>query len=116
MSLSSDEVIPLQRPAFGNPTTHTASPLSFDPEYDIYFHHPGYPDPHNILLILPGIDHPKGGIHHRIALSACGVLANNNFNGWLTEDREGNVRVELPLDGILHKRDYYFHVPGDHPG
>ncbi|KAE8400375.1 hypothetical protein BDV37DRAFT_209902 [Aspergillus pseudonomiae] len=115
MSLSSDEVIPLQRPAFGNPTTHTASPLLFDPEYDIYFHHPGYPDPHNILLILPGIDHPKGGIHHRIALSACGVLANNNFNGWLTEDREGNVRVELPLDGILHKRDYYFHVPGDHP-
>ena len=81
MSLSDDQKIALWRPAFGNPTTHTGSPLVFDPEYDVCFHHPGYQDPHDILLILPGLDHPDGGIYHRVALWAYGILANNEFNG-----------------------------------
>ncbi|KAK1139456.1 hypothetical protein N8T08_000735 [Aspergillus melleus] len=107
----------LRRPAFDSPTTHIASPFVFDPEYDVCFHHPGYPTPYDILLIIPGLDHPDGGIYHRVALWACGILANNEFDGWLTEDREGLQRVTTPRDGILRRRDYYFHVPGEgsHP-
>ncbi|KAH8691857.1 hypothetical protein BGW36DRAFT_386495 [Talaromyces proteolyticus] len=108
-----DENILLQRAPYGDPITHIPTSLKFDPNYDIYFRHPAYPDPHDILIILPGLDHPHGGIHHQLALDACAILANNRYEGWFTEDREGNERVNVPLSGILRKRNYYFRV-SDH--
>ncbi|KAJ9199091.1 hypothetical protein DTO166G4_7368 [Paecilomyces variotii] len=102
--------LPLRRACYGNSVTHTLEPLRFDPEYEIYFRHPAFLDPHDILIIIPGLDHPDGGIHHQTALDACAVLANNRYDGWFTEDREGTVRVKIPLDGILQKKNYYFQV------
>ena len=103
-------LLPLQRPPFGDPATHKAHPLMFQAEYDICFRHPAYEDPYDIFIILPGLDHPEGGIHHQTALLACAVIANNSFSGWLTEDRDGKMRVNVPLDGILRAQDYYFQV------
>ena len=108
---------PLRRPPFGNPATHAAHPLAFDPEFDISFRHPAYKDPSDIFMILPGLDHPQGGIlHHHTALAACAIVANNRFEGWFTEDQEGKIPVNIPSDGILRKRDYYFHVTSDYKG
>jgi hypothetical protein len=39
-----------------------------------------------------------------------------SFSGWLTEDRDGKMRVNVPLDGILRAQDYYFQVSNDHRG
>ncbi|TKA64736.1 hypothetical protein B0A49_11887 [Cryomyces minteri] len=105
---------PLQRPPFGNPATHAGHPLDFDPEFDISFRHPAYKDPSDILIILPGLDHPQGGIHHHTALAACAIVANNRFDGWFTEDREGKVPVNVPSDGVLQNRDYYFQVTSNY--
>ena len=110
MAESDNPLLPLQRPPFGNPATHKAHPLMFQAEYDIRFRHPAYEDPYDIFIILPGLDHPEGGIHHQTALLACAVIANNSFSGWLTEDRDGKMRVNVPLDGILWVQDYYFQV------
>jgi hypothetical protein len=106
----------LQRPPFDDPTTHIPTPFAFDPEFKINFRHPAYPDSHNVLMILPGLDHPQGGIHHRTALWACIIVANNRFDGRLTEDRAGKVEVVVPLDGILQKHNYYFQVSEDYQG
>lgn len=108
----------LQRAQFSKPVNHIIAPgpIDFDANYDINFRHPAYPEPHDILIILPGLDHPQGGIHHQIALDACAILANNRYDGWFTEDREGAVRVRVPLDGILRKHDYYFQVSDDCQG
>lgn len=108
--------LPLRRACYGNSVTHTLEPLRFDPEYEIYFRHPAFLDPHDILIIIPGLDHPDGGIHHQTALDACAVLANNRYDGWFTEDREGTVRVKIPLDGILQKKNYYFQVSDNYQG
>jgi hypothetical protein len=43
----------------------------FQAEYDIRFRHPAYEDPYDIFIVLPGLDHPEGGIHHQTALLAC---------------------------------------------
>ena len=96
-------LLPLQRPPFGDPATHAARPLAFNPEFDICFRHPAYEDPGDILIILPGLDHPDGGIHHQTSLVACAVIANNSFDGWLTEDRDGKVPVNVhsPEAGLL---------------
>jgi hypothetical protein len=116
MVIHDGQQLVLQRPPFNNPTTHTAYPLAFNPDHDICFRHPAYQDAHNIFMILPGLDHPTGGVHHQTALIACAILANNRFDGWFTEDRNGAVLVNTPLDGILQKQDYYFQVSGDHQG
>jgi hypothetical protein len=117
MAESSDAAyIPLQRSPFSLPSLHVPQPLEFCGDYDICFRHPGYKDPYDILIILPGLDHPQGGIHHETARLACAVVVNNNFDGWLTEDRDGRVRPDVPLDGILRKQNYYFHISNDRRG
>jgi hypothetical protein len=76
----------------------------------IRFRHPGYSDSQNILLILPGVDHPQGGIHLGWALNACGTITGNRWDGYFTEQRDGPA-VNLEHDDLLHAKDYYFHVP-----
>ena len=84
----------------------------------IRFCHPGYPPP-NTLLSLPRTDGtPSGtyGVHHRTALLACEIIANNAFGaGHLTLDQEGQQRIDTPLDGILTEGVYYF-IIGEGPG
>lgn len=76
----------------------------------IRFRHPGYQDTDNVLLTLSGLDFVNGGIHHETARIACAIIANNQFHGYFTEDKEGAQRVLVSKDGILSAKDYYFHI------
>lgn len=76
----------------------------------ILFRHPGYANPTDILLRLPRLD--AGGVHHRTALLACQIVADNAFDGYLTTDREGQDRVKTALDGVLRAESYWFVAPG----
>jgi hypothetical protein len=60
----------------------------------------------NILLFMPALD-PDAGIHHMTALIARYILADNQWEGYFTEDKEGQKRMETPEDGILMGRNYY---------
>lgn len=84
----------------------------------ILFCHPGYQEPRNTLLALPRVDATSTstfGIHHRTALVACQIIANNAFNtGHFTLDKDGRQRVNVPPDGILTDEMYYF-IVGDGP-
>lgn len=84
----------------------------------IRFCHPGYREPRNTLLVLPRVDPATTslfGIHHRTALVACQIIANNAFNtGHFTLDKDGRQRANVPPDGILTDRIYYF-IVGDGP-
>ncbi|KAK2793536.1 hypothetical protein FQN52_001122 [Onygenales sp. PD_12] len=87
------------------------------PRGKISFLHPAYPAPTNTLLSLIRVDRSEGspalGIHHRTALLACQIIANNTFNtGRFTYDQEAIHEVDVPLDGVLTESVYYF-VVGD---
>ena len=82
----------------------------------IRFRHPGYQDTDNVLLTLPGLDFADGGIHHETARVACAIIANNQFHGYFTEDKEGARRVRISKDGVLSAEDYYFHISGQADG
>lgn len=74
----------------------------------IRFRHPGY-QRHDLLLTLPCFD-TATGLHYGTAHTACAIIANNAFNGYLTASRDGS-RLELEHDDLLTGRDYWFHVP-----
>jgi len=84
---------------------------------DICFHHPGY-DTSSLLLSLPRVDSiadatPTYGVHHRTALLACQIIAGNVFNNSrFALDRAGQQLVQVPLDGVLTDKHYYFIVDG----
>ncbi|KAK3338673.1 hypothetical protein B0T25DRAFT_512384 [Lasiosphaeria hispida] len=80
--------------------------------------HPGYPDNCNGILSLPCVDpiapsNKEHGLYHGTVLVAAQIVANNAFGGYLSTDRDGQhkVRDEIPLQGILTGRDYFFIVP-----
>ena len=86
----------------------------------IKFLHPGYSAPTNTLLSLPRVDRRADttafGVYHRTALLACQIIADNAFDtGRLTLDKAGQQPVNVPLDGILTEKTYYF-IVGDGPG
>lgn len=83
--------------------------LPTDLDHKVYLRHPGYKDTGNILLALPALDHPQGGIHHETARVACAIIANNRWEGFLTETRTGTPTQAGPND-ILRGKNYYFHV------
>ncbi|MCJ1422838.1 hypothetical protein MMC29_000718 [Sticta canariensis] len=76
----------------------------------ITFRHPAYPTFKNVLLRLPALDHPSGGIHHETARIACAIIAGNRWDGYFTEAIDG-PRVETHSHGVLQKSNYFFHVP-----
>lgn len=79
----------------------------------IDFVHPGYSDAgtesNDILVSLPTFD--NGGVYYDIAHTACAILAANRWDGYFSLDKDGSDVVEVPRDGILRKKRYYFHVP-----
>jgi hypothetical protein len=101
------------RDSYGRPSHQDGGRhLPADSSHKARFRHPGYGDNSNILIILPGLDHSQGGIHHETARIACAMLANNRWDGFFTKTRTG-APVELEPDGILHGKDYYFRVSED---
>ncbi|KUI52503.1 hypothetical protein VP1G_10386 [Cytospora mali] len=82
--------------------------------------HLGYGvDPNNILLNLPAVDETSNssrGLHHRTALTAGAILANNAFDlVYLAYDQAGRDRVAIDLDGILAPGDYWLHLRREEP-
>jgi hypothetical protein len=64
-------------------------------------------------LALQAHDHPTGGLHHETARIACGIVAGNAWNGYLSET-VGGQPLDLGPDDILRMgKNYFFHVP--HP-
>jgi hypothetical protein len=81
----------------------------------ISFRHPAYPSAGgcNVLLILQAYDHPSGGLHHETGRIACGIVANNAWDGYFSETA-GGPPLNLGPDAILPAgKTYFFHVP--HP-
>lgn len=79
----------------------------------IAFRHPAYPDSDDVLFRLPRLDRTEtvvAGVHHRIALQACQIIAGNAFHGYLATDRDGDP-IAVPLDGLLTEDCYWFIVP-----
>ncbi|KAF2453895.1 hypothetical protein BDY21DRAFT_354445 [Lineolata rhizophorae] len=85
----------------------------------ILFLHPGYSPPLNVLFSLPCADRVSEsgvyGVHHRTALTACQIIANNAFTGFLAVDAKGESRIDETIgpDEILTGREYFFVVEGD---
>ncbi|POS71692.1 hypothetical protein DHEL01_v209912 [Diaporthe helianthi] len=52
--------------------------------------------------------HTIAGVHHRTALLACQIIANNAFDGFLATDRDGQQRVNLGPDEVLTADNYWF--------
>ncbi|KAJ4248107.1 hypothetical protein NW762_012877 [Fusarium torreyae] len=77
---------------------------------NIFFHHPGYQDGHNLLLHLPAFD--AGGIHHETARVACAILSNCRFDGYLSLNKDG-PRIPYGPDDILRDKKYYFCIEDD---
>lgn len=86
--------------------------LPADLNHRVYLRHPGYSDTGNTMMVLPALDHPQGGIHHETARIACAIVANNRWEGFLTETRAGG-RTAVGSDGILRGKSYYFRVSED---
>ena len=74
------------RPSFATPTHQDGGKdIPDDVTCTVTFRHPGYPDEHNIIMVLPALDDPEGGIHYETALIACAVVAGNRWDGFLSE-------------------------------
>lgn len=75
--------------------------------------HPGYPDSSNIILTLQAPDDPNGGIHaETLRLAGC-VVAGNRWDGFLSITQEHPKPVVPDHDGVLRRKDYYFHLPSN---
>lgn len=95
----------------------TSSNTAHDPWFNnngrhkIVLRHPGYLEPHNILLALHAPDAAVGGgIHYGTAFVACAIIACNRWNGYLTRERNG-PKLEMAVDDVLQSGSYYFHIP-----
>lgn len=104
------------RPPFAAPThPDGGKDIPDDVTCTVTFRHPGYPNEHNIIMVLPALDDAQGGIHHETALIACAVVAGNRWDGFLSEQRTGSG-VLTPRDDVLRGKEYYFRLPGDERG
>ena len=75
----------------------------------ISIYHPGYPDDDAPLLALRGYDSDEGHLWHEVASTACAIICNNRFDGWLSQSKDSEAaRFEGEL---LPSGDYWWHVP-----
>ena len=62
------------------------------PTRQILFLHPSYDDSNNVLLKLftpdIGQDSTSRGLYAHYALQACGIVAGNCWDGWLSEVKD----------------------------
>ncbi|KLU91848.1 hypothetical protein MAPG_10797 [Magnaporthiopsis poae ATCC 64411] len=72
----------------------------------VWFAHPGYEDTPDFLS-LPRVD--DGGVCYDTAIVACGLLACNMYDGFLSTDKAGEDVVERPADDVLRDHDRYYY-------
>lgn len=100
---------PLVRPASLPPTTSIPTRVP-----TVILLHPGY-GTDNILFTLPAVDGTttRPGLHHRTILTACAIIADNAFGRvYITHDRGGRERVEVPIDDLLEPGEYWLQLSG----
>ncbi|KAL1616272.1 hypothetical protein SLS56_011485 [Neofusicoccum ribis] len=110
---------PTLRPAYSSPSSHPDgdAQASADPSHRILVRHPHYAPSASLLLLLHAPDHPDGGIHHETLRVWCAAIADNRFDGCLSDTRDG-PETDTPRDHVLRCREYFFLVPGsslEHP-
>ena len=91
----------LRHPPLKAPPEFTSEPI------DVY--HPGYDNDVVPLMSFPGYDSKEGDLWHDFAHTACAIISNNRFDGWLSisQDPEApHVSGELIAPG-----KYWWHVP-----
>ncbi|KAL9009821.1 MAG: hypothetical protein Q9173_005184 [Seirophora scorigena] len=76
--------------------------------------HPAYDDDENTLLTLYCPDGPTGGLHFGTARVACGMITNNEPDGFFSSSRD-NCPMRLRVDDILAPGVYYYHLPQPTP-
>lgn len=85
------------------------------PRRQILFRHPGYHDSNNVLLKLFAPDlRPSSrgqGLYAGYALQACGIIAGNRWDGWLSEAKDHDPSIRIDSGSVLDKNSYYFHLP-----
>ncbi|KAH8712037.1 hypothetical protein GQ44DRAFT_625931 [Phaeosphaeriaceae sp. PMI808] len=85
------------------------------PNRQILFRHPGYDASNNVLLKLfapdIGQDSAARGLYAQYALYACGIVAGNRWDGWLSEVKDPDAPSRINPTTILQKTSYYFHLP-----
>lgn len=84
--------------------------ISTNPYHRINFKHPSYPSEYDTFLTLPANDHPNGGLHYNTAKIACGIVANNRWDGHFTVEKNGEALI-MTGDDILPCGSYYFVLP-----
>jgi len=77
-------------------------------------YHPEYTDHGAVLLSLPATDGDSQtpGVHRDTIHTACGIIANNRFDGYISASRDPHaVHGDLDHTHILPAGTYYFHLP-----
>ncbi|KAI4105575.1 MAG: hypothetical protein LQ345_007223 [Seirophora villosa] len=75
--------------------------------------HPGYPDGKNCLFQFNACDDPRGGLHKVVVLTACGVIAGNVWDGYLSTSRDGPP-VDEAIQVLRDARDTSCRLTGWH--
>ncbi|KAL8956890.1 MAG: hypothetical protein Q9193_005701 [Seirophora villosa] len=86
--------------------------VEFAETHQIKILHPGYPDGKNCLFRFNACDDPRGGLHKVVVLTACGVIAGNVWDGYLSTSHDGP-----PVDEaiqVLRDAVYYFYAQPYH--
>lgn len=102
----------MPRPAYPKPCHSDGAGTVSLPTREVYFLHPGYPAGQQVLVILPAADE-SGSLHHETARLSCAMIAGNRFDGFLSEDQEGQRRLPKNTEARLHRDEYYYQVPGE---
>lgn len=72
--------------------------------------HPGYDDKIVPLMYFPGYDSKEGDLWYDVAHTACAIITNNRFDGYLSTRRDSqSSRVSGDL---LAPGNYWWHLPG----
>lgn len=75
----------------------------------IAIYHPGYPDGDAPLLALRGYDTEQGHLWRDVAHTACAIICNNRFDGWLSKFKSSDA--ERFDDELLPSGKYWWHMP-----
>lgn len=83
---------------------------SISPANHIYFLHPHYRPPTNVILVLLAPDGPEGGLEYGFAHSACAVVAGNRWDGVFT--RLDGAPLDFAPGNIMPRGKYFFQIEG----
>jgi hypothetical protein len=90
--------------------TGTFDFVSEAPVSQIIVCHP-FRDSLTIILQLPAWDHPDGGLHFGLLISACAIVAQNAIGGFLSTSRDPADRIVAHDDDVVAACKLWFFVP-----